>query len=650
MIRAITYSVSLLHLFTASAAVDASLSVSYRSSHHLAANDNNQQTILNTFPHIPQPPEPEKFDIVELLLPPVSSSEDVGACTAALNQHRTGCITKGLTEDFQAGDFTPDGQNVIATVTFIGAPAFPDPASVYDGVQLILIKADGTNFSSGDPWKCLTCGVPAENARDLDPKRDYPHVFRSGDKAIWGHNILDCNGAQLASDACTPENVHIYSIYWSSGSPRELRMHPDDIHIGWSAFTNDAGQYSYFGRLEFNPRPTGTGFDVPRYDLVDVDLLVDPKRRAFVAANGDKLELHPDSITIGELRGFSGSGDEILYIGAPKESSNIDLYAVHIDTGIVRRLTSHPDYADPIAFSPDDQWFVTQDTRVSQRQMWMSGMRGIPPLIDIVAVAVAASTRNNGLRRFFQPILIDRHGDRGSYYGQQVNEEGDGVEGGSDDPNWNGRADPAFSLDSTRIVYWQAIVTSPACGGTNPLQCPISRAPGGREYRVMLTRRRDRKPTHPVPVHKVSTRIPWATPFPHGAKLPSLPTLEPGDYTLYGKISGYAEVRLIGDTAHPQTGFIKRVAVNYTDYSNDGEYVINGHEDVELTVLFPNVWDQKLDWYSDISQTGSANGSKKTGPGGFHMRIDVMKNILEANGTLTTTVNGVDFHQPANGT
>jgi hypothetical protein len=89
---------------------------------------------------------------------------------------------------------------------------------------------------------------------------------------------------------------------------------------------------------------------------------------------------------------------------------------------------------------------------------------------------------------------------------------------------------------------------------------------------------------------------------------------------------------------------------NYTDFSDDGDHTINGLEDVELTVLFPNVWNQRLDWYSDIVQTGSSTGSKKTGARGLQLRIDVMKNILEANGTLTTTIDGVAYHQPANGT
>jgi hypothetical protein len=67
-------------------------------------------------------------------------------------------------------------------------------------------------------------------------------------------------------------------------------------------------------------------------------------------------------------------------------------------------------------------------------------------------------------------------------------------------------------------------------------------------------------------------------------------------------------------------------------------------------VLSPNVWNQKLDWYSDIVQTGILNATKKTSVGGLHLSIDVMKNILEANGILSTTIDGFEYHQPANDT
>lgn len=611
---------------------------------------------------VPPPPDPEPFEVVELPLPPVAPSNATGACTVEINPNRTGCIRKDIeSQKFQSGDFTPDGNHVLVNVEFVGAPADSDDRSIYDGEQLILVKADGTTFPNGDPWKCLSCGVPDENAQSLDPERDYPHALRCDDKALWGHNILDCDGAALASNECTPERTHMYPIHWPNtadgsgkgGEPRELRLHPDDVHMGWSSFTDTGGQNCFFGRLEFNPEPTTGEPLVPRYDLVDVNLLRDPNGKDPIEIDGDEIQIREDSITIGELRGFSGSGDEIIYIGSPWEANNVDLLAVHVITGQIRRLTSHPEYVDPAAFSHDNEWFIAMDTRGTDRQMWISGMRWVPPLTDIVAVSVAASTRNNGPRRFFQPILIDRHGDRDEYFGQQVNGEGDGSNGSVNDPNWNGRADPAFSPDGTKIVYWQALVVPPSCGGENPLPCPESTAQGGREYRVMLARRISRQPTEPLPVFDVPDSIPWATPFPPGSEPPAYASLEPGKYTLRGKLSGEAAVKL---TAGANTGGlggvggINSVSVNYSDYSDREGYVINGSEEVTLEILLPDVWNNLVHWYSDVVQTGVVEATKKTSADGLHLQINVMENNLEANGTLTTTIDGVEYRQPENGT
>ncbi|KAF4153359.1 hypothetical protein CNMCM6069_000925 [Aspergillus lentulus] len=593
----------------------------------------------------PPAPRPEPIEVTELPLPPVAPSNSTGACTKSINPHGTGCI--GITSDsFQAGDFTPDGNHVLVNVEFIGAPTAPDPASIYTGQQLIAVKTDGSLFPNGDPWKCLSCGVPPEQARSLDPAGDYPHAARNGRQALWGRNILDCGDALLVSDECTPNTTYIYPIYWPGGSMRELRMHPDDVHMGWSSFTR-GGQNTFFGRLQFNPNPTTGSPVVPRYDLVNVNILVDPKGRSSIMAEGHELKLHDEAIGVGELRGFSGAGDEILYIGPTREANNIDLFAVHVTSGAVRRLTSHPEYADPIAFSHDNQWFVVMDTRGSNRQMWMSGMRYIPPLIDLVTVTAASSTRNNGARRFFQPILVDRYGDRGSYFGQRVNAAGNGTSGSVNDPNWNGRADPAFSPDGTKIVFWQALVIPPACGGQNPLPCPVSTAPGGRTYRVILARLTSRQPAAPAPVYKVPDMIPWATAFPPGARTPSPYQLPPGNYTLRGKAQGTAQVHL---TAYPEFEGFKSVAVNYINYSDDGRHFIHGRETVALTLSASNPWWNHVDWYSDLTQTGAVQATKRTGPGGFHLSIDAMTNIFEANGTLTTTVNGVVYSQPANAT
>ena len=133
------------------------------------------------------PPAPEPIHVVELPLPPVAPSNETGSCTLDANPRGTGCIQRELSDNvFQAGDFSPDGNHVIVTVNFVGAPEAPAPASIYDGAQLILVKADGSTFKNGDAWKCLSCAVPNDQQKLLDPQRDYPHVFRSGDKALWG--------------------------------------------------------------------------------------------------------------------------------------------------------------------------------------------------------------------------------------------------------------------------------------------------------------------------------------------------------------------------------------------------------------------------------------------------------------------------------
>ena len=147
----------------------------------------------------------------------------------------------------------------------------------------------------------------------------------------------------------------------------------------------------------------------------------------------------------------------------------------------MRRLTA-TEYTDPVKASPDDQWLVDLDVHESGRSMFVAGMDGLPPINDLVTVATVSESRNNRNRRFFQPMLIDRWGQRGDYIGQQINAGGDTTDGGISDPNWNARADPAWSPDGTKIVYWQALVTARRAAGrtrcrARPRPSPAAVAP-----------------------------------------------------------------------------------------------------------------------------------------------------------------------------
>ncbi|KAI0459948.1 hypothetical protein F5B21DRAFT_511153 [Xylaria acuta] len=558
---------------------------------------------------VPAATSPEPIEIIELPLPPVAPSFEEGSCTLDIDPLRKGCIlqTGGLG---QLRSFLPDNNHVIARVNFTGAPAAPAPATIYSGDQIIIVKADNKAFSDGSPWKCLTCGVLGSNTRGRTDELGYPQPFRNGKKTLVGDNILECSGFDFASDECTLERTYMYPIRWNTAANgsgegstlRELRVHLDDIHIGFNSFSvagaGNLGQYAYVGRLVFNPSPATGLPSSPRYDITNVTALFnDAPQYQPILIKGDKIQINPEEISVGEFRGFSGSGKEVTYIGYPKESSNIDIFAVDLATGAVCGLTSHPEYCDPVNISSDDEWVVIMYTRGTYRQELVAGMRCIPPLTDQVTPTATSSPRNNGERRFFRPFLLDRYGDRGDYYDRQINGVGDGSAGSPNDPLRNGRADPKFSLDVTRVAYYQALVVSPACGGDNPLPCPNSIEPGGRTERALVAHFTERQPKVVQPVALI---IPWVRPFP-----------PKGAYTLDGS-----------------------VAITYENFSDNGRTFLNGYENVASR--YPSVTLNTVDWYSDLVQSRETQATKITSDDGFHLTIYVLINNFEANGTLAT--------------
>lgn len=611
---------------------------------------------------VPPPPKSESIDVVELPLPPVTQDETEGGCTIKINPHLTGCIG-ATTSNLLSGNFLPDGDHVTASLVFTGAPAAPNPASIYSGLHLIIVRVNGTKFPNGDAWKCITCGVPADQQYGLTSTMDYqyPQAFTDGTRILAGSYIIDCGTAQLASPACTPDKVHIYPIRWnitptgngSGGSIRELRKHPDDIHLSFNAMSYASGtisQYAYFARLQFNPTPTTGTPLTPRYDLVNVTMLYDPTSVPFFSANGSHLTINRQSISVGEARGLSGLGEQVDYIGFPAESCNIDIFGVSLKTGEVVRVTRDPEYVDPIDTSSDGKWVAIMDTTTSNRMMFLAGMRGVPPLVDTLITGAVSSIRNNGFRRFFQPWLVDRYGARqdkdGHYYqGQQINAAGNGSPGSVNDPLWNGGADPRWSLDGTKIAYFQLLVQAPDCGGSNPLLCPNSTEPGYRTARLMMATLSSREPIAWAPMDPVSDTVPWGQPYMPGSAAPVPSSVPFGNFTLIGAASGYAEVSFIANSAGAA---LSTVVAKYHNYSDDCDNFITGIEQVSAT--YPNLTLIHVDWFSDLHSTGINNSSKLTSPGGFHFDIDVENNKFYANGTLTTTVNGVVYHQPENAT
>ncbi len=93
---------------------------------------------------ISPPPEPEPIEVTELPLHPVTLDEREGRCTLEINPRGTGCI--GVLPSLLSGNFLLDGIHVTASLKYVGASAL----SIYRGLQLIIVKADGKKFSNCD--------------------------------------------------------------------------------------------------------------------------------------------------------------------------------------------------------------------------------------------------------------------------------------------------------------------------------------------------------------------------------------------------------------------------------------------------------------------------------------------------------------------
>ncbi|MFB4298683.1 hypothetical protein [Actinomadura sp. NTSP31] len=586
--------------------------------------------------------------IRELPLPPAAPSTAAGACTASVNPRGTGCLDPGAEGVSSGPGSLPDGRFVLAGVTFAGAPAAPDPASAYSGQQTIVVRTDGRAFPGGDPWKCLTCGVPAANAVGLDADRSsYPQGFPDGKRVLIGGNVLDCSPYRVTDPRCTPARTHIYPIRWNvtadgsgaGGSIRELRINPDGVHLGWNHVVLTGTQYDEFafmGRLVFDPSPTTGTPKAPRYDLTKVTELFNaaPQYQPYRVDPRDphRLSYNPAGM-IGEFRGWTGDGRSAIGIQL-QESANIDAFATGNATGRSRPLTRHAQYTDPIRVSPDDRWALAMEVAGSGRLDFISAMQGIPPITDqLPTTGHISGIRNNGDRRFFLPYLVSTSTGRGT----RLSYDGD--------PNWNGRADPTWLADGTGVVWWESLVTAPACGGANPLPCPPSTEPGGRRSRLLIARFPDRAPAPVRRVPPVPDTVAWGTPYTPGESLPVRPHLPAGTYTIKGKARGSAKVVI---TENAGRTAIASIQAAYTGYSDDGVHIINGTESVAGTG--PAI-AQTLTFHEDLWLSGRETGRKVTSePGGFVLSPSSLQSDFQATGTMTTTIDGRTYRQPANGT
>jgi hypothetical protein len=147
----------------------------------------------------------------------------------------------------------------------------------------------------------------------------------------------------------------------------------------------------------------------------------------------------------------------------------------------------------------------------------------------------------------------------------------------------------------------------------------------------------------PAPIPNTAPSA-WAIPYTQGQALPAYVPPPTGAYTVKGDVTGYATVVITDNSSNTA---IQSMQITYHNYVQlRGLNVINGREDLDTTTV-----PGDLTWNENLAAFGLQGfGKQVTSPGGFSVNSFLLDlSNFQATGTMTTTLNGQTYIQPANG-
>lgn len=258
-----------------------------------------------------------------------------------------------------------------------------------------------------------------------------------------------------------PEETFLYPIRWNTtpdgsgpgGNRREVRVHPDDVHLGWSSLPRGTklDQFIYDGRLEFNPEPTPTTGEpaVPRYDIESVSLMYDSEHEGAVwpdPEDPDVLEVSPLAREIGEFCRCCPEGPQPGNLCDQEWSARADPHWSPDSTSIVYRELSHGVGAADAETGRDSRIVIArlvEREHTAQVEIVHDTTSGPTPFVSEVAVTIdefrmdGAHVINGSERAIRLPATrapaIEWHSDlalTGEHGGTEISYRPDGEKGG----------------------------------------------------------------------------------------------------------------------------------------------------------------------------------------------------------------------------
>ena len=526
----------------------------------------------------------------------------------------------------QGGSFTTDGDHVLV------AAAGPGSTTAN---QIII-----TNVNTG-ATRCLTCqGGPTITIKG----GVIPNLFPDGKRIFLGFfGVMECAPSVVDCKSYTylPYDLTGTQGLGSIGVPAEAagsttavgglappggaalqpsvgilggtspKLSPDGKHMAFSVIRSDTILLMVIGKLVRKD---------DKYVVEDPRVINPP---APTSTTDTSVERWSRSSALFELKTFSRNGAGLTYVQVGGEAGfNPDIWEVDLKTGVRRRLTSHPDWDEDNAPSPDGKYMELWSNRQTHLLDWSGGQMPYRDFIDAPAIAALADFTINNRNNLYcggTAWLMPEAGDEGATLGGQPIITGDPNARVTDNVNgWS-----MWHPKST--AFTMLLTTAGDNGGVYAKTTP--------PY-TMIARLSSRKPSEPLPLGD-STIGAWA-PAPEDYHGPYAST---GTTTLKGPGGGTVTVDRSG------VGItVGRWTATYNDYSEDGKTFLNGSRTItkpNLTFAQPAyvVIDQ-----ADLTLTGEHTGSIK---GDVTYQKDPRDPYVHAIGTMTSTYDGKAITGPS---
>ena len=259
-----------------------------------------------------------------------------------------------------------------------------------------------------------------------------------------------------------------------------------------------------------------------------------------------------------EFKSFADGGASAIIVGEPSEG-NADALKVNLATGAVTRLTTHVDWDEDGAESPDGRRYLAASWRTMNRLEAFGTMPLGKPFFDFplgATIAIYYVSSFPGFQCDLQPWLLPAGGDKdATLIGQPLAPYKSGkIIAGN-----NLAALSFWSPDSTRVLLQERMKTPVEATANDALKQK------GHSPNRLLIARISGEPTVPTPVARteVGSWAPDIANFTGNYLLPHAPFIN-------GKSAGFITVVYGGNV------LVGAFTATYVNYSEDGMNFLNG--------------------------------------------------------------------------